>query len=209
MPGDVSAMKIAIVSLLTLWLVSVNFYSQFASYSPVRSESIPSPTPLPKTSPSPVQEKDDEVIKINTDIVTLTATVIDKNGRPRTDLKREDFNVYEDGALQKLEYFNTGDRIPMSLGIVFDTSGSMEDKIEGVRDAVEHFVKSIAPGDEIFVVNSATTLNWCRILPMTKSGFYERSAISTHAAAPRSTTPFYLVFKRLAQGKTVNEPCCF
>lgn len=40
----------------------------------------------------------------------------------------------------------------MSLGIIFDTSGSMEDKIEGVQDAVEHFVKSVAPGDEIFLV---------------------------------------------------------
>ncbi len=111
-----------------------------------------SPTPAPKSSPSPVREKDDEVIKVNTEIVTLTATVTDKNGRPRTDLKRDDFNVYEDGALQKLDYFNTGDRIPMSLGIIFDTSGSMEDKIEGVQDAVEHFVKSVAPGDEIFLV---------------------------------------------------------
>lgn len=111
-----------------------------------------SPTPTPRSSPSPIREKDDEVIKVNTEIVTLTATVIDKNGRPRTDLKRGDFSIYEDGALQKLDYFNTGDRIPMSLGIIFDTSGSMEDKIEGVQDAVEHFVKSVAPGDEIFLV---------------------------------------------------------
>ncbi len=47
---------------------------------------------------------------------------------------------------------NTGDRVPVSLGIVFDTSGSMIDKIEGVQDAVEHFVKSVSPGDEIFLV---------------------------------------------------------
>lgn len=109
-------------------------------------------TPTPNPVPSLVKEKDDEIIRINTEIVTLTATVTDKNGRYRADLKRGDFTVYENGAEQKLEYFNTGDRVPMSLGIVFDTSGSMEDKIEGVRDAVEHFVKSVAPGDEIFLV---------------------------------------------------------
>ena len=120
--------------------------------SNAKSKSQTSPTQTPKPSPSPIKEKDDDVIKVNTEIVTLTATVTDKNGRPRTDLKRDDFNVYEDGALQKLDYFNTGDRIPMSLGIIFDTSGSMEDKIEGVQDAVEHFVKSVAPGDEIFLV---------------------------------------------------------
>lgn len=110
------------------------------------------PIPSPKSSASPLKEKDDEVIKVNTEIVTLAATVTDKNGRYRSDLKRSDFIVYENGVEQKLEYFNTGDRIPMSLGIIFDTSGSMEDKIEGVQDAVEHFVKSVAPGDEIFLV---------------------------------------------------------
>ena len=39
-----------------------------------------------------------------------------------------------------------------NMMFIFDTSGSMEDKIEGVQDAVEHFVKSVAPGDEIFLV---------------------------------------------------------
>ncbi|MBX3295680.1 MAG: VWA domain-containing protein [Acidobacteria bacterium] len=108
-------------------------------------------TPAAPTPP-PVKEKDDEVIRVNTEIVTLAATVTDKNGRYRSDLKRSDFTVYENGVEQKLEYFNTGDRIPMTLGIIFDTSGSMDDKIEGVQDAVEHFVNSVAPGDEIFLV---------------------------------------------------------
>lgn len=145
-------MKIAVVFLLAMWLASFSISTPVSSYSPGLAGASPSPTPASRPSPSPVKERDDEIIKINTEIVTLTATVLDKNGRPRTDLKRGDFSVYEDGALQKLEYFNTGDRIPMSLGIIFDTSGSMEDKIESVQDAVEHFVKSVASGDEIFVV---------------------------------------------------------
>lgn len=116
--------------------------------SPVSKAQSSQPTPTPKPSPT----KDDEIIRVNTELVTLTATVTDKNGRYRADLKKEDFTVYENGAEQKLEYFNTGDRVPMSLGIVFDVSGSMEDKIEGVQDAVEHFVKEVASGDEIFLV---------------------------------------------------------
>ena len=92
------------------------------------------------------------MISIDTNLVTLTATVADKQGRYFSSLKQGDFTVYEDGAPQKLAYFNTGDRVPVSLGIIFDTSGSMVDKIEDVRDAVEHFVKSVAPGDEIFLV---------------------------------------------------------
>ncbi len=145
-------MKIKLFVLLMILFAFAGLSLKLAPNSNAQSKPQTSPTPTPKPSPSPIKEKDDEVIKVNTEIVTLTATVTDKNGRPRTDLKRDDFNVYEDGALQKLDYFNTGDRIPMSLGIIFDTSGSMEDKIEGVQDAVEHFVKSVAPGDEIFLV---------------------------------------------------------
>lgn len=110
----------------------------------------PSQTPQPPATPQEVGE--DDVIRVNTEIVTLTATVTDSRGRYRADLKRSDFTVYEDGVPQQLAYFNTGDRVPVSLGIIFDTSGSMVDKIEGVEDAVTHFVKSVATGDEIFLI---------------------------------------------------------
>lgn len=145
-------MKIKLFVLLMILFAFAGLSLKLAPNSDAQSKPQTSPTPTPKPSPSPQKEKDDEVIKVNTEIVTLTATVIDKNGRPRTDLKRDDFTIYEDGAVQKLDYFNTGDHIPMSLGIIFDTSGSMEDKIEGVQDAVVHFTKSVAAGDEIFLV---------------------------------------------------------
>lgn len=135
--------------ILSAFVWSAVFY---APASDAQSSRQAQPTPTATPSPSSPEGKDDETIRVNTDLVTLTATVTDKNGRYRADLKREDFTVYENGAQQKLEYFNTGDRVPMSLGIVFDVSGSMEDKIEGVQDAVEHFVKSVAPSDEIFLI---------------------------------------------------------
>lgn len=135
-------MKLKLFLLLSILVVT----GLLTSLAPTTKAQSNQPTP----TPPPV--KDDEIIRVNTELVTLTATVTDKNGRYRADLKKEDFTVYENGTEQKLEYFNTGDRVPMSLGIVFDVSGSMEDKIEGVQDAVEHFVKAIAPGDEIFLV---------------------------------------------------------
>lgn len=144
-------MKIKLFVLLILFAFGAAAFID-APDSNAQNKPPSSPTPTPTSKPSPVREKDDDVIRVNTDLVTLTATVTDKNGRYRADLKRADFTVYENGAEQKLEYFNTGDRVPVSLGLVFDTSGSMEDKIEGVRDAVEHFVKSVAPGDEIFLI---------------------------------------------------------
>jgi Ca-activated chloride channel homolog len=102
--------------------------------------------------PTPQEVGEEDVVRVDTELVTLTATVTDRRGRYAANLRQGDFAVYEDGVRQELAYFNTGDRVPVSLGIVFDTSGSMIDKIEGVSDAVEHFVKSVAPGDEIFLV---------------------------------------------------------
>jgi Ca-activated chloride channel homolog len=98
------------------------------------------------------QKRDDEAIRIDTDLVTLAATVTNERGRFAANLKRGDFLVYEDGIKQELAYFETGAKVPISLGILFDTSGSMVDKIDDVRDAVEHFVKAVAPGDEIFLI---------------------------------------------------------
>ena len=110
-------------------------------------------SPTPRATPPPTQEVDEgDVVRVDTELVTLTATVTDGRGRYVANLKQSDFIVYEDGAKQELAYFNTGDRVPVSLGIVFDTSGSMVDKIHGVQDAVEHFVKTVSAGDEIFLI---------------------------------------------------------
>lgn len=147
-------MRLVLLSCGVFLLTELSLFSGSLPVSSGERSSHISPTPTPtpsRTSPA-IREKDDEVIRINTDIVTLTATVLDKNGRARTDLKQSDFTVYEDGSKQELAYFDTGDRVPMSIGIIFDTSGSMEDKIDGVQDAVKHFVKSVAPGDEIFLI---------------------------------------------------------
>ena len=77
---------------------------------------------------------------------------MNERGRYVANLKQSDLTIYENGVKQELAYFKTGDQVPISLGILFDTSGSMVDKIEGVRDAAEHFVKAVAPGDEIFLI---------------------------------------------------------
>ena len=139
-------MRIRIIALTAVLFIPMVLSLSFGSRAQSKQSS---PTPTPTTSPKPTEE---EVIRVNTELVSLTATVTDKNGRYRADLKQSDFTVYEEGAKQELAYFNTGDRVPISLGIIFDTSGSMEDKIEGVQDAVEHFVKNASPNDEIFLV---------------------------------------------------------
>lgn len=198
--GD-NIMKVSFLGLLLILFTLTGLFVRFVTPSSAQSKQQTLPSSTPKPSSSPSREKDDEVIKVNTEIVTLTATVLDKNGRPRTDLKRDDFAIYEDGALQKLDYFNTGDRIPMSLGIIFDTSGSMEDKIEGVQDAVEHFVKSIAPGDEVFVVRFSDDADIVQDFTDDKT----RILRTIQGLDPRGNTALYdavlLGLQKIADGK--------
>ncbi|MBA2503229.1 MAG: VWA domain-containing protein, partial [Pyrinomonadaceae bacterium] len=147
-----------LISIIAIMLLAaaITFSPRTFAQRGRRATETQTPTPPPPPPPAPAQTPqevgDDDVITVNTNLVTLTATVTDNRSRYRADLKQNDFVVYEDGVRQELAYFNTGDRVPVSLGIVFDTSGSMVDKIEGVQDAVEHFVKSVSPGDEIFLV---------------------------------------------------------
>lgn len=195
-------MKIKSFVLLMILTAFAGLSLELAPGSNAQSKPQATPAPTVKTSPSPPKEKDDdEVIRVNTELVTLTATVTDKNGRYRADLKRGDFTVYENGAEQKLEYFNTGDRVPVSLGIVFDTSGSMEDKIEGVQDAVEHFVKSVASGDEIFLVQFSDDVDIVQDFTDDK----KRILRAVENLRPRGSTALYdavlVGLQKIADGK--------
>ena len=98
------------------------------------------------------QKPDDVVIKVDTHLVVLHATVVDKNGRLVTTLTKSAFQVYENGALQQLKLFKRED-IPVSLGLVIDNSGSMRDKRAKVAAAAQDLVKDSNPDDEEFVVN--------------------------------------------------------
>lgn len=91
------------------------------------------------------------------ELVNVTATVTDSTGRFVAGLKKDDFLVYEDGQLQPVTHFSS-ERVPVSLGIVLDTSGSMAgDKIMAAREALDRFLDDLlAPEDEIFIYRFST-----------------------------------------------------
>jgi VWFA-related protein len=86
------------------------------------------------------------------DTVQVTVTVTDGNGRLITDLTKDDFEITEDGTPQKVTQF-TGDRVPVSLGVLLDDSDSMRgQRIVDARDAFDRFVVDLLePVDEAFV----------------------------------------------------------
>ena len=90
-------------------------------------------------------------IRIDTTVVQIPVTVTDQLNRFVTGLDKENFRVFEDKAEQTVTYFSSEDA-PLSIGLVFDTSGSMGSKLEKSREAVAQFFKTANPQDECFLV---------------------------------------------------------
>lgn len=92
------------------------------------------------------------VLKVETQEITLRATVVDARKHVVTDLGKDQFTVYENGHPQTILHFSRED-IPVSIGILVDNSGSMRTKRNAVTKAVVNLVKSSNPSDEVFIVN--------------------------------------------------------
>ncbi len=106
----------------------------------------------PKPTPTPPEEfGEDEIIKVNTELVTLNVRVIDRNNRPIDNVRQADFHVFEDGVAQPIESFSR-EEVPISYGLAIDTSGSLRSQLQGVIDAGKTIINSNKPGDETFLV---------------------------------------------------------
>src|SRR5216684_4288188 len=92
-----------------------------------------------------------ERIKVNVSLVLLPVTITDLMNRPVTGLEKDNFKVFEGKELQDIRHFS-GEDIPVSLGVIFDTSGSMSTKIDRAREAVIQFFKTANPEDEFFMI---------------------------------------------------------
>src|SRR2546425_12070286 len=90
-------------------------------------------------------------LKVDVELVMVKVAVTDSDNRPVTDLKAENFQVFEDKVEQQIRYFSM-EAAPMTLGIVFDISHSMERKLDFAKDAAMKFLEKGTPDDEYFLV---------------------------------------------------------
>ena len=91
-------------------------------------------------------------ISVNVRLVVLNATVRDPKGQVASNLREQDFEIYEDGVRQAIRLFQYED-VPVTVGLVVDHSGSMRQKLPEVIAAARVFVQSSSPADQMFVVN--------------------------------------------------------
>ena len=103
-------------------------------------------------APSQAPGEDGFRFKSGVELVNVTASVSDASGRFVSGLTRDDFIVYEDDVRQTVTHFSA-ERVPVSLGIVLDTSGSMTgEKIDAAKGALDRFLYELLdPRDEVFL----------------------------------------------------------
>jgi len=96
--------------------------------------------------------------KSGVDLVNVTVTVTGEDGRFASGLQKEDFTVYDNGAPQLITHFSS-ERVPVSLGILLDSSGSMTDeKMSAARSAINRFIEELLDkDDELFFMEFADT----------------------------------------------------
>lgn len=102
--------------------------------------------------PRPGSDDDGFRFKSGVELINVTATVSDASGRFVSGLRQDDFTVYEDDQPVQVTHFSS-ERVPVSLGIALDTSGSMAgEKIDAARGALTRFVDQLSdPDDEVFL----------------------------------------------------------
>ncbi|MBN1568856.1 MAG: VWA domain-containing protein [Acidobacteria bacterium] len=100
------------------------------------------------------KQKDDQVIRVAVDMISLPVVVTTKDGRRVTDLKKEDFQIFENGAKQEIAGFAATDE-PICVALALDTSGSTELKLARIQNAAIKFVHQLHPDDEVAVMSFA------------------------------------------------------
>ena len=112
----------------------------------------PQPTQEPgQSSAGKTVNDDDEVLRVETNLVTVPVSVFDRNGRYIPSLRQEDFKVFENAKEQEVAYFGTTEQ-PFTVVLLLDTSPSTEYKIDEIRDAAISFVNQLKPQDKVMVV---------------------------------------------------------
>jgi len=150
------------LSALLVFLLSGSVLIQTSAQDPVQP-------PQPKTAEQPKsnkpknpdrrqgaqsdnqpQELGNDAIKIDTELVQLDVTVVDQNNNPVFNLNKNDFSVYEDRIKQTINSVSR-EEIPLSFGVVIDTSGSMRSRLQTLSNSARDLIQQMRSDDEAFV----------------------------------------------------------
>lgn len=121
-----------------------------AGTTPVTSPANDSPDVVSEPGPEEVGEGD--VLRVNTALVTVPVSVLDRQGRFIANLKREDFRVFENDVEQSIAYFEPAEK-PFTVALLLDTSASTHFQLQEIKEAAIAFAKQLRPQDRVLIVS--------------------------------------------------------
>lgn len=129
--------------------------AQYSESTP-RPQRIVRPSSANRTStPAAVVPGDGDIVRVETNLITIPVSVFDRNGLYIPGLRQSDFRIFEDGVEQEIAYFGTSDK-PITVALVLDTSPSTEYRIDDIKRAATAFVNLLEPQDSVIVIE----FNW-------------------------------------------------
>jgi len=141
-------------------------------------------------------------LRVDVDLVMVNVTVSDSDNRFVQDLKDGNFQLFEDKVEQKIRYFSS-EAAPVSIGIIFDISRSMEKKVSFARDAAVKFLETGTPDDEYFLVEFSNRAKVAEGFTTDISRLRDRLSFTP---AQGSTALYDAVYLGLAQLKSGQNP---
>lgn len=108
------------------------------------------PVAAPDAGPEDVAEGD--VVRVETTLVSIPVSVMDRDGKFIPNLRKEDFKIWEDGVEQQVAYFASTEK-PFTVALVIDTSGSTKYRLDEIQDAAIAFVEQLRPDDRVMIVS--------------------------------------------------------
>lgn len=172
------------------------------------NENQSTPTGSPVAATEDVDEGD--VVRVETQLVSVPAVIKNNSGRPLPGLRRENFLVYEDGKLQSIANFGTTEA-PFEIALLLDTSGSTRADVALIRQAANVFINSLRSGDRVAVVGFNTeerangpTATVEVLSELTANRQTLQKAIQNLGSA--NGTPFYDALDRVARVVFREEP---
>jgi VWFA-related protein len=197
--------------ILLLAVCAATLYAQQATQQPTqrpRRVTGTEQTTEAKKSPDEVDEGD--VVRVDTQLVSVPAVVTDGAGRPLSGLRPENFRIIEDGQPQTIANFGTTET-PFEIALLLDTSGSTRDDVALIRAAANSFIAALRPGDRVGVVsfNTAQTAGApvaaVEVLtPLTGDREALKTAIENLGAS--QGTPYYDALERVADNIFRDPP---
>ena len=151
-----TSLRHGLPALLLLYSCITVFAASFqepTKQRPRRVTDSSNQTPTPQGSPSSGGEDVDEgdVVRVETQLVSVPAVIKNSTGRPITGLRRDNFVVFEDGQQQSIANFGTTEA-PFEIALLLDTSGSTREDVTLIREAAMAFINSLRSGDRVAIL---------------------------------------------------------